>query len=130
MVTNVVLQRFPTPVSTLSSTTPVTTSPISVMTPPAPPMTRRMTRAANCQSKPMMKRKMTRLTARTNTEHCCNVCSTTFNTMEELQFHLEVFHLFINPSVVPPTGPQPCPHCGGRKFSNIVMHVSRFHTKK
>ena len=130
MLTNVVLQRFPTPVSTLSTTnatTPVTTPPISVMTPPAPPMTRRM--AAKCQSKPTMKRKMTRLTARTNTEHCCNVCSTTFSTMEELQFHLEVFHLSINPSVVPPTGPQPCPHCGGKKFSNIVTHLSRFHSK-
>ena len=67
-----VLQRFSSPVNTLlpkKATTPVTFSkPISVMTLLAPPMTRRMTRAAKCQSKPIMKRKMTRLTAWTNKE--------------------------------------------------------------
>ena len=120
-----VLQRFSSPVNTLlpkKATTPVTFSkPISVMTLLTPPMTRRMTRAAKCQSKPIMKRKMTRLTAWTNKETLLQCMQHYIQYNGGITVPLRsVPHLCINPSVVPPTEPQLCPHCGGRKFSNIL----------
>ena len=126
LIANIVLQRLPTPILTPATTQPicVITQPIPYITPPIP----HSVMSSTSSNLPM--RKMTRSAARTNREHCCNVCSTTFNSLEELQFHLEVFHLGIKPNVVPPIDPQPCPHCGGNKFSNIVTHLSRFHTKK
>ena len=140
LIANIVLQRLPTPVTTPAPVstpapatilTPATTQPICVITKPIPyitPPTPHSVMSSTSSNLPM--RKMTRSAARTNREHCCNVCSTTFNSLEELQFHLEVFHLCIKPTVVPPIDSQSCPHCGGNKFSNIVTHLSRFHTKK